>query len=210
MVANKRVQMVSDDVTCPAPSSFNWAEDVDATVTPIPITLVTPAAHAPCDFSVLHSSNRNPWGNLSRHHCRFQPCKQNSFYSCWYNTNYTYKPAMPSSLPAPIQLMKTIQHPCGIVPTKPIIRTISPSTSTPIIHPSISTPSCKPLSGVHSNSSSQPLGALLLDWSGDPLLAGFARILEALGWIRDHGTVRTLLCLRGAHGVVDTRIGSCD
>ena len=71
--------------------------------------------------------------------------------------------------------------------------------SMPIIHPSISTPSREPL---HLDSPLWPLGALSLDWSGDPLLAGLARILEALGWVRDHGVARTPLCLRGAHGVV--------
>jgi len=186
--------------------SFNWAEDVDATVTPIPVALVAPTAHARRDFSVLRSSNRNPWSSLSRRHRRFQPCTQKSFYSCRYNTNYAYKPTTPSSPPAPVQLVETVRHPCGIAPSKPVIRTTSPPMSTPIIHPSISTPSREPLSGVRLDSPLRPLGALLLDWSGDPLLAGLARILEALGWVRDHGAARTPLCLRGAHGVVDTRV----
>jgi hypothetical protein len=41
-----------------------------------------------------------------------------------------------------------------------------------------------------------------LDWSGDALLAGLARILEALGWTRECVVARMPLCLRGAHGVV--------
>ena len=167
-------------------SSFDWAEDVDATVTPTPIALVAPAARAPHDFSALRSSTWNPWGSLSRRHHRSQPHICNSFHSCKYNTNYAYKPATPSPVPAPVQLVETVQHPCGIAPNKPIIGTISPSVSTPIIHPSISTPSREPL---HLDSPSRPLGALSLDWSGDPLLAGLARILEAVGLLK-FGLVR--------------------
>jgi hypothetical protein len=164
-----------------SPKSFDWAEDVSATVTPTPVTLVAPAARAPRDFSALRSSNRNPWGSLSRRHRRSQPCTQNSFYSCHYNTNYPHKP--PPLPPAPIQLVETIRHPHGIVPTKPIIKTSS-AASTPILHSSISTQSREPLSAVRSDSSFRPSSAPSLDWNGDPLLAGLARILEALGWVR--------------------------
>jgi hypothetical protein len=79
-----------DNTTCLAPSLFDWAEDVDATVSPNPIALVAPAARTPRNFSSLRSSTRNPWGSLSRRHRRSQPCTRNSFYSCKYNTNYPY------------------------------------------------------------------------------------------------------------------------
>ena len=82
---------------------FNWAEDVSTTVTSTPVTLVAPAACAPHDFSVLGSNNWNLWGCLSHCHHHSQPCTQNSFYSCQYNTNYPHKPT-PLPLPlAPIQ-----------------------------------------------------------------------------------------------------------
>ena len=68
----------------------------------------------------------------------------------------------------------------------------------------------EPLSAVRSDLSLQPSYTPSLDWSGDPLLAGLARILEALGWTRGCVAARTLLCLRGAHGVVDTRVRSRD
>jgi len=198
---NGGVRGVSDDVTYLARSSFDWAEDVDATVTPTPIALVAPAAHAPRDFSVLRSNNRNPWGSLSRRHHRSQPRICNSFNSRKYNTNYAYKPTTPSSAPAPVHLVETIRHPCGIAPTKPVIRTSS-AVSTPILHSSMSTHSCEPLSAVRSDSSLWPSYTPSFDWSGDPLLAGLARILEALGWTRGCVAARTPLCLRGAHGVV--------
>jgi hypothetical protein len=182
------------------PVPFDWATDVDETVgavtvapVALPVALVdhvytkhitfTPMSRAPRDFSALRSSTRNPWGSLSRRHHRSQPriCNSLNFYK--YNTNYAYKSAMPSPVPAPVQLIETVRHPCGIVPTKPIIRTVSPAASTTIIHPSISAPSRGPLPGVRLDPPSRPSGALLLDWSGDPLLAGLARILEALGWV---------------------------
>jgi hypothetical protein len=197
-------------VTYLARSSFNWAEDVDGTVTLTPIALIAPVARIPRDFTVLRSSNRNPWGSLSRCHHRSQPRICNSFNFYKYNTNYAYESATPSPAPAPVQLVETIRHPCGIAPTKPVIRTVSPAASTTIIHPSISAPSREPLPDVRLDPPSWPSGALSLDWSGDPLLAGLARILEALGWVRDHGVARTPLCLRGAHGVVDTRVRSHD
>ena len=102
----------------------------------------------------------------------------------------------------PIQLVETVQHPHGIAPTKPIIRT-TPSTPVvmPPMHPSTPTPSCVLSSRVDLDSSLQHLHALSLDWSCDPLLASLARILEALGWTRECVMVRTPLCLKGAHGV---------
>jgi len=184
----KEVRTTTDttgnDATYLAPSSFDWAEDVDATVTPTPITLVTPAVRAPRDFSVLRSSNRNPWGSLSRRHRRSQPCTRNSFYSCQYNTNYAHKPTPPPLPLAPIQLVETIRHPHGIAPTKPVIKTSS-AVSTPMLHSSISTHLREPLSAVRSDSSLWPSYTPSLDWSGDPLLAGLARILEVLGWTRE-------------------------
>ena len=201
--ANEGVQIVGNNTMCLAPSLFDWAEDVDATVTPIPVAFVAPATRAPRDFSGLRSNNRNPWGSLSRRHHRSQPRTCNPFYSCKYMTNQGYNPATPPPPPAPIQLVETVRHPHGIAPTKPVIKTISPA-STPHMHPSTSTSSCEPISAVHSDSPLRSTCALSLDWSRDPLLAGLARILEALGWVRDHGAARTPLCLRGAHGVVDT------
>jgi hypothetical protein len=198
----------SDDTTYLAPSSFDWAEDVNTTGTPTPIALVTPAARAPRDFSALRSSTQNPWGSLSRRHRRSQPCTRNSFYSCQYNTNYSRKPTAPPPptlplQPAPIQLVETIRHPHGIAPTKPVIKTTALSPAgIPPTHPSTSTSSREPIPAVHSDSPLQSTCAFSLDWSGDPLLAGLARILEALGWVRDHSAARTPLCLRGAHGVV--------
>ena len=184
----KEVRTTTDttgnDATYLAPSLFDWAEDVDATVTPTPITLVTPAVRAPHDFSVLRSSNRNPWGSLSRRHRRSQPCTRNSFYSCQYNTNYAHKPTPPPLPLAPIQLVETIRHPHGIAPTKPVIKTSS-AVSTPMLHSSISTHLREPLSAVRSDSSLRPSYTPSLDWSGDPLLAGLARILEVLGWTRE-------------------------
>ena len=181
---NGVVRGVSDDVTYLARSSFDWAEDVDMTIKPTPITLVTPAARAPRDFSVLRSSNRNPWGSLSHRHRRSQPCTRNSFHSCQYNTNYTHKPTPPPLPLAPIQLVETIRHPHGIAPTKPVIKTSS-AVSTPMLHSSISTHSREPLLAVRSDSSLRPSYTPSLDWSGDPLLAGLARILEVLGWTRE-------------------------
>jgi hypothetical protein len=196
--------VAGDNATCLAPSSFDWAEDIDTTVTPTPIALV---ARAPRDFSVLRSRNRNPWGSLSRRHRRSQPCTQRSFYSCIYNTDYPHKPTAPSPLtpplpPAPVQLVETIRHPHGIAPMKPVIKTTASPTSIPPVHPSMSTSSCKPISTVHPDSPSRSSCAFLLDWSGDPLLVGLARILEVLGWTRDHSAARTPLCSWGAHGVV--------
>jgi hypothetical protein len=185
-----------DDATCLAHSSFDWAEDVDATVTPTPITLVTPAARAPRDFSVLRSSKRNPWGSLSRRHHRSQTRTCKSFYSCKYTTNHAYNYATPPTLPspAPIQLVETIRHPHGIAPTKPVIKTIASSpTSIPPMHPSMSTSSCEPISAPQSSC------AFLLDWSGDPLLAGLARILEVLGWTREITARRGRRFVRGGH-----------
>ena len=200
------------------PAPFDWATDVDKTVgaiTVAPVTLpvalvdhvyaehvtFTPMSRAPRDFLALRSSTWNPWGSLSRPHHRSQPRICNSFNSRIYNTNYASKPAMPSSAPAPVQLVETVRHPQGIAPMKPVIKTISPA-SIPHMHPSPSTSSCEPISAIHSDSPLQSTCALLLDWSRDPLLAGLARILEALGWVRERGTARTPLCLRGAHGVV--------
>ena len=175
--------MTDGPIVHQSPKLFDWAEDASATVTPIPVALVAPAAHAPRDFSVLHLKNRNPWGSLSRRHRRSQPCTRNPFYSCQYNTNYLHKPTPPPLPPAPIQLVETIRHPHGIAPTKPVIKTSS-AVSTPMLHPSMSTHSREPLSAVRSDLSLQPSYAPSLDWNGDPLLAGLARILEALGWVR--------------------------
>ena len=52
---------------------------------------------------------------------------------------------------------------------------------------SLATPLSKTPLGVRLGSQLQPSGAGFapsLDWSEDPLLAGLARILEALGWKR--------------------------
>ena len=154
--------------------SFDWAEDVDMTITPIPVAFVAPAACAPCNFSGLHSNNQNSWGSLSYHHHHSQPCTCNPFCSCKYMTNQGYNPTAPPPPPVPIQLVKTVRHPHGIVPSKPVIKTISPA-SIPHMHPSTSTSSCEPISAVHLDSPLRPTCALLLDWSGDPLL--LARIL---------------------------------
>lgn len=54
-----------DNMRYPEPSTFDWADDVDATVTSIPVALVSPVARTPRDFSGLRSSTRNPWGSLS-------------------------------------------------------------------------------------------------------------------------------------------------
>jgi hypothetical protein len=97
-----------DEEMCLAPSSFDWAEDVDVTVTPTPIALITPAARTSRNFSALRSSTWNPWGSLSRCHHRSQLRICNSFHSCKYNTNYAYKPATPSPVPAPVQLVETV------------------------------------------------------------------------------------------------------
>ena len=117
---------------------------------------------------------------------------------------------MPSTPPPPppIQLVETDPHPFRITLTKPVIR-----TSSPVGNCSLATPLSKMPLGVHSDSQLQPSGAGFtssLDWSGDPLLAGLARILEALSWKRECIVVRSLLCLRGAHGIVDPELGSRD
>ena len=102
------IPTVSNCATAPTPLSFNWAEDINMTITPTPVALVAPATCAPCDFSVLHSSTWNPWGSLNQHHHRFQPCICNSSNSGKYNTNYAFKPTEPSPASAPVQLIKTI------------------------------------------------------------------------------------------------------
>jgi hypothetical protein len=218
---NEVVNKVCTTTEMPVP--FDWATDVDGAVPIAPIILVdhgrtehiitlVPMSHVPHDFSALRSSTQNLWASLRHRHRRSHPCACNICNSFKYVT-YIQAPRYSTSsppAPAPIQLVETIRHPCGIAPTKPVIRTISPSASTPIIHPSISTPSREPLSGVHLDSPSWPLGALLLDWSGDPFLAGLARILEALGWVQYHGVARTPLCSWGAHGVVGDCGRSCD
>jgi hypothetical protein len=183
-----------------SPKSFDWAEDISATVTPTPVALVAPAAHAPGDFSALCSNNRNPWGSLSCLHHHYQPCTRNPCYSCQYNTNYLHKPTPPLLPPALIQLVETIQHPHGIAPMKPVIKTIASSPTNIPPHPSMSTSLCEPISAVHLDLASWLSCAFSLDWSGDPLLAGLARILEALGWTRDNGAARMPLCSRGPHG----------
>jgi len=167
------IDTTGDDVTCPAPSLFDWAEDVDATVTTHPHCTCCTSRSRTRDFSVLRSNNRNPWGSLSRRHHRSQPRICNSFNSRKYNTNYAYKPTTPSSAPAPVHLVETIRHPCGIAPTKPVIRTSS-AVSTPILHSSMSTHSCEPLSTVRSDSSLWPSYTPSLDWSGDPTSCGFS------------------------------------
>jgi hypothetical protein len=194
---NGGVQGVSDDVMYLARSSFDWAEDVNATVTSTHIAFVTPAARAPRDFSVLRSNTRNPWGSLSRRHHRSQPRTCNPFYSCKYMTNQGYNPAAPPPPPAPIQLVETVRHPHRIAPTKPVIKAIGSSpTSIPPTHP---TSSCEPISAVRSDSASWPSCAFSLDWSGDPLLAGLTRILEALGWTRGITARRGRRFVRGGH-----------
>ena len=45
MATNEGVRVVSNDMTCLAPPFFNWAEDVDETVTPVAST-----ARVRCDF----------------------------------------------------------------------------------------------------------------------------------------------------------------
>jgi len=193
------------------PVPFDWATDVDeavGAVTVAPVALVdhvyaehvvtfTPMSRAPRDFSALRSSTRNPWASLKHRHRRSHPRVRVPFNSCM-----NHKTSAPS-LPIPIQLVETFRHPHGIAPTKPVIRT-TPSTPVvmPPVHPSTPTPSCTPSSRADLDSSLQRLQALSLDWSGDALLAGLARILEALGWTRECVAARTPLCLRGAHGVV--------
>jgi hypothetical protein len=177
-----------------APLLFDWAEDINATITPTPITLVTPAARTPCNFSVLHSSNWNPWGSLSHHHHHSHPPMHIVFHSCEYPTkSYHHKPPAPSPSssplpPVPVQLVETIQHPCGIAPAKHIVKMTTSVPATSPAHPSIHTPlymltSCC----THLDFVSKLLKAHSLDWSGDPFLVGLGTFLEALGWRRPQG-----------------------
>ena len=138
----------------------------------------TPMSCAPHDFLALCSSTQNTWGSLSQHHHRSQPYICNSFNSRIYNTNYAYKPAMPSSAPAPVQLVETVWHPQGIVPMKPVIKTISP-TSIPHMHPFTSTFSCEPILAVHSDSPCSQLVPFCWIGVGIPslqVLQGFLRL----------------------------------
>jgi hypothetical protein len=198
--------------TTEMPAPLDWATDVDGAVPFAPIMLVNhgriehiitlaPTSHVPCDFSALHSSTRNPWASLRHcHHCS-HPCIHIPFNACKYTIKHK-TPAPPS--PVPIQHVETVRHPHRIGPTKPVIKkTSSASAVAPSAHSYSPTPLCALSSCVDLDSSLQHLSALSLDWSGDPLLAGLARILEALGWTRDLGAARTPLCLRGADGVVD-------
>jgi hypothetical protein len=133
------------------PSSFNWANKVNAIV--IPVALVAPTACAPHNFLALHSNTWNLWGSLSQSHHHSQMCTCKSFYSCKYMTNHAYNHAT-SPLPlVPIQLVKTVWHPHGIVSKKPVIKTTAlSSASIPPMHPSGSTFLCQPISTVHSDS----------------------------------------------------------
>ena len=193
-------------------TSFDWAEDVETAIAPTLVTFITPTIHAPRDFSGLHSDEQNPWSGLSRRHRRSHPRTQNICNSTRYPI-YNHAPEIvtPSTPPPPPppQLVETVRHPCRIAPTKPVIRTTAlPPTTSPRTNPSMS--AHVPVSTVSFDSSSRSLGDTLLDWSGDPLLAGLARILEALGWKRECIAARTPLCLRGAHGIVDPGLGSHD
>ena len=111
-------------------------------------------------------------------------------------SGHTPTPSWTPLPPPPLQLVKTIWHPCRIVPTKPVIRTMAlPPTTSPHTNPSMSAHVL--VSTVSLDLSSWLLCDTLLDWSGDPLLAGLAKILEVLGWTRDHGAMRTSLFLKG-------------
>ncbi|KAG1865020.1 hypothetical protein DFJ58DRAFT_724575 [Suillus subalutaceus] len=64
--------------TSPA-QSFNWADDVDSTVLSTFPTQPTLPSQQPYKFSVLWSSNTNPWSSLQCHHCRSSDQCSHSF-----------------------------------------------------------------------------------------------------------------------------------
>ena len=110
-------------------------------------SLVVPTlsiTYGPRDLSALCSGTGNPWGSLShrhhRHH-RFQsprdPSTPNSTKrTTWNSAHHPYQrfyPLHPPSPcfdplpnPTPIYVIKTVRHPQGIAPTKPVVRTTSP------------------------------------------------------------------------------------
>jgi len=133
-------QKANNDPTYSTTLSFNWADDVDASIIPIgimhhkpaPTTNVNasvnpfPAAHAhvPRDLSVLCSGVANPWATLRRHHRSQKPHHpvRQKHHSFKYPANISiHTPFKPKPSP-PLGVFETIRHPHGIRPTKLVIR----------------------------------------------------------------------------------------
>ena len=110
------------DTTYPGTSPSDWAEDVNPTCIPTSIMSVTPAVHAPRDFSHLRSDEQNPWNSLSRRHQRFHP-RNHSRRNLPKCSTYVHTPRVPAlPTPPPIQPVETVRHPYRIGPTKPVIK----------------------------------------------------------------------------------------
>jgi hypothetical protein len=85
---------------------IDWAEEVEAAMSPVPVALVAPVVRTPRDFSDLRSGTHNPWASLNYWRRHFSPrdCRLSAF-----------------------------QHLHGIGPNKPVVKTTSLTMSS--IHP---------------------------------------------------------------------------
>jgi hypothetical protein len=103
-----------------------------AHVSAVPVAIDTFANRAPCDVSALRSSNKNPWGSLSRRRRRAHPHENNSIHTPVYllhhpKDNLIHKNPAPSPLPALIRVFEKVYHPHGIGLTKPVYRVPVPT-----------------------------------------------------------------------------------
>jgi len=78
---------------------------------PTPIGLVAPALMHP-RFSGASFEQPDPWQSQPTHH-RSQPRICNSLFSVNTTSNYAYNP-LHHHLTAPVHLVETIRHPCGL------------------------------------------------------------------------------------------------
>ena len=89
-----------------------------------------PAAvvHAPRDLSGLRSDAPNPWGTLRRRHYHRHSCTRWQFGSAkreHFTQSYPANNVHPISKSTPsdsFRVFKTVKHPHGIGPNKPVIR----------------------------------------------------------------------------------------
>ncbi|KAG2029118.1 hypothetical protein BDR03DRAFT_1018868 [Suillus americanus] len=145
--------------TSPA-QSFNWADDVDSTVLFTFPAQPTLPSRQPHDFSVLRSSNTNPWSSLQRRHRR-----SSDQCSC--------------SFPQPTQPQPAFELPKVAVAVSDgvLVKSSVNFTAAAATVDFVASPPCPALEipGVQTHASS-------LDWEQDPRLRHLSCALRALGW----------------------------
>ena len=119
--------------------------DTDTNIESTTIPPIASAIRTPREVTALQSSSPNPWGSLSRRHCRSHPHKPSTHIRrrpfCYTMDHHRHIPLIPSSTTGTIE---TVRHPYGIGSVKPVIRApianlfvASPIHHTPLISESI-------------------------------------------------------------------------